>query len=186
MADLIALLLERNDVAVLLIGGAEERDIAAAILDSVGDSGWIASVVGAVSLRDLPRLLAACALYVGNDSGPKHLAAAMGVPTIGVHSGVVDPGEWAPLGERGVALYRNMSCAPCYLSKAEDCPRGLACLRMLEPALVYRMAETFLARPLSSPPVSSGDVIPKASPAVRPSRKPGRGGVSGRPVTEAR
>jgi hypothetical protein len=47
-------------------------------------------------------------------------------------------------------LHRNMSCSPCYLSKVEDCPRGLACMRMLEPALVQQMAETFLARPISS------------------------------------
>ena len=163
MADLIALLIERNDVAVLLIGGEDDRDIAASILERVARSGRvapgrIASAVGAVTLRDLPRLLAACALYVGNDSGPKHIAAAMGVPTIGIHSGVVDPGEWAPMGERTVALYRNMSCSPCYLAKADDCPRGLACIRLLEPALVHRMAETFLARPVG--PAASRAAVP--------------------------
>ena len=147
---LIGLLLARGDVSVLLIGGPDEAEIAAGMVADIDRPDRAVSVAGAVALRDLPKLLAACALYVGNDSGPKHIAAAMGVPTIGVHSGVVDPGEWAPMGERAVALYRNMSCAPCYLSKAEDCPRGLACIQLLDPALVYRMAEKFLARPVTA------------------------------------
>jgi ADP-heptose:LPS heptosyltransferase len=100
-----------------------------------------------VSLRELPRVLAACALFIGGNSGPKHIAAASGVPTIGIHSGVVDPGEWGPIGERAVALYRDMSCAPCFLAKPEHCPRGLACVELLEPALVHQMARMFLARP---------------------------------------
>ena len=41
-----------------------------------------------------------------------------------------------PMGGRAVALFRNMICAPCYLSKAEDCPRALACIRLLDPAQV--------------------------------------------------
>ncbi|MSP01795.1 MAG: glycosyltransferase [Acetobacteraceae bacterium] len=159
---LINLLIERNDVSVLLVGGKDDTEVAASIMENSAHPDRIASAVGMVALRDLPRLLATCALYIGNDSGPKHVAAAMGVPTIGVHSGVVDPGEWAPVGERAVAMYRNMSCAPCYLSKAEDCPRGLACIQLLDPALVHQMAEKFLARPVS---------IPARAPVATPVKK---------------
>ncbi len=144
---LIDLLIERNDVAVLLIGGRDDEAKAASIIGHVARTDRIASIAGQVSLRDLPRVLTACALFIGGDSGPKHIAAACGVPTIGVHSGVVDPMEWGPMGERAVALYRDMSCAPCFLAKPEHCPRGLACVEMLDPALVYRMAQMFLARP---------------------------------------
>jgi ADP-heptose:LPS heptosyltransferase/GT2 family glycosyltransferase len=156
---LIDLLIERNGVSVLLIGGKDDVEIASSIIERSANRERIASVAGEVPLRELPRLVAACTLYIGTDSGPKHIAAAMGVPTIGVHSGVVDPGEWAPIGERSVAMYRNMNCSPCYLSKAEDCPRGLACIQMLEPALVHRMAETFLARPVAPMPVVCVPVV---------------------------
>ena len=101
-------------------------------------------MAGQTSLADLPRLLKNCALYIGNDSGPKHIAAAVGIPTIGIHSGVVDPVEWGPIGPNAVALRRNMTCSPCYLAKAEDCPRSLACLRFLEPNLVYETADLLL------------------------------------------
>ncbi len=79
-------------------------------------------MAGTTSLADLPRLLKNCALYIGNDSGPKHVAAAVGIPTIGIHSGVVDPVEWGPIGPNAVALRRNMTCSPCYLAKR----RGLS------------------------------------------------------------
>lgn len=146
VAALIDLLIENSGVAILMVGGKDEAETTAAIAGMVAHPAWVASVAGDVPLRDLPRLLGMGVLFVGNDSGPKHVAAAMGLPTIGVHSGVIDPGEWAPMGERAVAIHRNMSCSPCYLSRAEDCPRGLACIKLLDPAHVYRMAEIFLAR----------------------------------------
>jgi hypothetical protein len=52
-----------------------------------------------------------------------------------------------------VALRRNMTCSPCYLAKAEDCPRSLACLRFLEPNQVYEIADRMLTPllPLTGP-----------------------------------
>jgi ADP-heptose:LPS heptosyltransferase len=165
---LIDLLLEQNDVAVLLVGGRDDEEKANSILGLVGNPDRIASVAGMVPLRDLPRLLAACVLFIGGNSGPKHIAAASGVPTIGIHSGVVDPGEWGPIGERAVALYRDMSCAPCFLAKPEHCPRGLACVEMLDPPLVHKMAQMFLARPVERKPVS---IAPRAAVWEKPAGK---------------
>jgi ADP-heptose:LPS heptosyltransferase/GT2 family glycosyltransferase len=145
---LIDLLIEDDDVNILLIGGPDEQETAEKLLQSVQWQDRLGSLAGQTSLTELPRVLAACALYIGNDSGPKHIAAALGVPTVGIHSGVVDAIEWGPMGRRAVALRRNMICSPCYLAKAEDCPRGLACLRQLEPALVHQTAEMLLARPV--------------------------------------
>jgi hypothetical protein len=68
------------------------------------------------------------------------------VPTIGIHSGVVDAIEWGPIGKRAVALRRNMTCSPCYLARMEDCPRNYACMRGLEPSVVQEVSEVFLAR----------------------------------------
>jgi hypothetical protein len=70
------------------------------------------------TITDLTVLLRACVLYLGNNSAPKHIAAALGVPTIGIHAGIVDATEWAPIGPRAIALQRHMACSPCYLVKA--------------------------------------------------------------------
>jgi ADP-heptose:LPS heptosyltransferase len=111
----------------------------------------VASLVGKTPLGQLPDLLRCCALYIGNNSGPKHIAAAFGVPTIGIHSGVVDATEWGPIGRRAVAIRRNMTCSPCYLARIEDCPRGFACMNGLAPASVLAVAELMLARPPFTP-----------------------------------
>jgi O-antigen biosynthesis protein len=163
---LIDLLIEKNDVNILLVGGADEVDVANGLLADVQHPGAVASMAGRTSLADLPRLLKNCVLYIGNDSGPKHIAAAVGVPTVGIHSGVVDPVEWGPIGPNAVALRRNMTCSPCYLAKAEDCPRALECLRFFEPNLVYETADMLLKR---SGPVIVGAVIvgaPIEGPAI--------------------
>lgn len=147
-AALIDLLVERNAVNVLLIGGAEEAELAGEVHGQITNGQAVVSLVGGTSLRQLFDILRACTLYIGNNSGPKHIAAMLGVPTIGVHSGVVDATEWAPVGRRAVAVRRDMACSPCYIESPDGCPRNMACLRGLEPAAVFQMSQVFLATPL--------------------------------------
>ena len=152
---LIDLLTERNGVNVMLVGGPDDHAASEALLETLLHPDAVRSVAGQVPLNALPRLLSACCLYIGNDSGPKHIAAALGLPAIGIHSGVVDAVEWGPVGRRAVALQRNMTCSPCYLAKAENCPRGLSCLRHLEPSVVYQTAAMLLARPMGGAAVAA-------------------------------
>ena len=175
---LIDLLIERNGVNVMLIGGPDEVDVANRLRENVLHPRAVASMAGKTSLADLPRLLKTCTLYIGNDSGPKHIAASVGIATIGIHSGVVDPVEWGPIGPNAVALRRNMTCSPCYLANAEDCPRSLACLRFLEPNLVYETANLMLdpsARAVpahdAATPAGANAVKPQALRAPKPLRR---------------
>jgi ADP-heptose:LPS heptosyltransferase len=142
---LVALLLDRHPVNVLLIGGPDEAATVAALEREIAAPERLGSVAGRLALGELPGLLARCALFIGNDSGPKHIAAALGVPTVGIHSGTVDPAEWGPLGPDAVAIARGMSCAPCYLNREQDCPRALACLHGIDPGAVYRLCRPVLA-----------------------------------------
>jgi ADP-heptose:LPS heptosyltransferase len=163
-AELIDLLIERHQVHVILIGGPDEMDIAVAVLDHVRNRRAVWNVVGAFPLADLPSVLRRCVLFVGNNSGPKHIAAGLGVPTVGIHSGVVDAHEWGPLGPRAVAMQRDMSCSPCYLTKMEDCRREFACMKGLRPGDVYRACERLLASGV-------GVVAWTRAKAPRPSRR---------------
>jgi ADP-heptose:LPS heptosyltransferase/GT2 family glycosyltransferase len=146
-SELIDLLIALNDVNVVLVGSADEQEVADAVLARVARPERVASLVGRTSIAELQAILPHCALFVGNNSGPHHMAAALGVPTVGVHSGVVDAVEWAPIGPRAIALQKQMTCGPCYIATASQCPRELACLRLLSPATVHRHAETLMARP---------------------------------------
>jgi ADP-heptose:LPS heptosyltransferase/GT2 family glycosyltransferase len=163
---LIDLLIQKNGVNILLVGGPDEVEVALSLQANVQHPAAVLSMAGKTSLADLPRLLKNCVLYIGNDSGPKHIAAAVGIPTIGIHSGVVDPVEWGPIGPNAVALRRNMTCSPCYLAHAEDCPRSLACLHFLEPNLVYETADMLLNRmePVISAPVGASPAAENSLP----------------------
>ena len=142
--SLIELLVTRGGVNVVLVGGPDEVEIGGRILSALGRPAAIRSVIGELSLAGLAGLLSHCSLYVGNDSGPKHIAAAVGIPTVGIHSGTVDPTEWGPMGPRAVAVARQMSCSPCYLNRLADCVRGLACIRQIDPAVVFGACRRFL------------------------------------------
>lgn len=176
-SSLINLLIARHGVNVIVIGSPDEAELANTVIAGVRDQAAIGSLVGKTPLRDLPALLANATLFIGNDSGPKHIAAAAGVPTIGTHSGVVDTMEWGPVGPTAIALKRGMACAPCYLARVEDCPRDLACLKALEPTLVYEAAVAMLGRPLTAPlerePAMTPPTKPKAARRA-PARKGGR------------
>lgn len=89
----------QTEAEIVIIGGPSEVQLAAQLSRSIGLRAE--SVAGQFTLRQTMALLAACDLFVGNDSGPLHVAAAVGTPVVGVY-GSTDPvvfGPWAPLGQ---------------------------------------------------------------------------------------
>jgi ADP-heptose:LPS heptosyltransferase/GT2 family glycosyltransferase len=157
-AALIDLIAGEGGANAIIIGGPDEAKLAADVQAAVRLQDHVYSVAGQLNLRELPVLLRACALYVGNDSGPKHLAAALGVPTVGIHSGSVDTVEWGPLGPAAVAVRRETTCSPCYIAFAKDCHRDLLCLRGIRVGDVWNAARPLLA--LRAP---SSAALPPAS-----------------------
>lgn len=143
-ASLIDLLAADEGMQCLVIGSAADDGLAKAVLDSVKVAGAAWSVAGRIPLSELPVLLQGCDLLVGNNSGPQHLAAALGVPTVNIHSGIVDPREWGPLGPSAVTVRRAVTCSPCYLAEIEQCHRGRACLDLLSVQDVLRACRRVL------------------------------------------
>ncbi len=135
-ATLIEQIAQTTDAAFILLGTQADAPIAEAITAALNPAIRLTSAVGLTDLPMLARVIAACDLLIGNDSGPHHLAASLGVPTLGLHSGVVDANEWSPRGPEAVALRRRMRCSPCYLAEKNDCPRSVVCLNELTPISV--------------------------------------------------
>jgi heptosyltransferase-2 len=86
------------------------------------------SLVGRDGPDLLPALLHEVALLIGADSGPVHLAAAVGTPVLTLF-GPTDPRLTAPRGAPGEALWRQPACGPCFLAR---CPIDHRCLEALE------------------------------------------------------
>jgi lipopolysaccharide heptosyltransferase II len=127
-AELARRLVLEDGVRVVLTGAASERAWTAQVAARVGavGPGHFADLCGHLGLGGLQALFDRCAAVVSNDSGPMHLAAARGVPTIGLF-GPETPVMYAPLGTRTKALYRPPACSPCinvHDNKVATCVRG--------------------------------------------------------------
>jgi ADP-heptose:LPS heptosyltransferase/GT2 family glycosyltransferase len=171
-ATLIDMLVTRLPVHVAIIGGPDEKELADKVLAKVRNRTSVWSLVGVHKLSELPDVLASFALFVGNNSGPKHVAAGLGVPTVAVHSAVVSTEEWGPLGANAVAIRKDMSCAPCYRAALQDCHRDIACMREIDPEHVYALCLRFLAL---AEPRETGDIggrVLRAGGKIRRAKEP--------------
>jgi ADP-heptose:LPS heptosyltransferase len=123
-AELGDVLANRLGAPVLLTAGPGERPDAALVLEKMRSRAAIAETP---SLRALVDLLAGARLVVAGDTGPAHLAAAAGVPTV-VLFGPKDPAVLAPKGPLVRALRAGARCSPCALRFCPDpvCMTGLA------------------------------------------------------------
>jgi len=92
-------------VAVLGGPGEQERRMAAPVLDNWGGA---VDLVGKLSLPEVAAVLSRASLYVGNDSGLMHIAAATGVPTLGLF-GPTPASEYGPIGARAEAVLAGAS-----------------------------------------------------------------------------
>jgi ADP-heptose:LPS heptosyltransferase len=111
--------------------------------------GALAKAQGQLLLahRPLARVagvLSRCRLYIGNDSGMTHLAAAVGEPDVLALFGPTDPRVWAPLGTRVRTLTGPCPQAPCAVGRTITCPET-RCLNALSPEMVLAAAAQVLS-----------------------------------------
>ena len=100
-----------------------------------------ATVARNLELAKLAALLSQCELYLGNDSGLTHLAAAVGADTVALF-GPTDPREWAPLGRRVSVVSQYVECSPCLRPVMKSCPHR-KCLTTLTPKTVIGFLQNF-------------------------------------------
>src|SRR3546814_5987569 len=78
---------------------------------------------------------------VGNDSGPKHLAATRGVPTVSVHIDRLNWNEWGQHGT-GTILSKRVPCTGCVLNDVQLCGREAVCVRSITVEEVWQAVRT--------------------------------------------
>ncbi|MBN2216308.1 MAG: glycosyltransferase [Pirellulales bacterium] len=129
----IGRLVVEHGIDVVLVGGRADRDMAQAIL---GEKPWpgVHDWTGRTRVVELAALVAESAVAVGADSGPIHLAAAVGRPVVVLASGTNHHRQWQPPGPRVRVLHYPVACSPCH---RRQCPRAdHACMNRLLPEVV--------------------------------------------------
>jgi heptosyltransferase-2 len=119
---------------VIFFGTPGEKEIAAGILSKMKSRAI--SLVGETSMRDLAALFVSCSVFIGNDSGAMHVAAAAGLPVIGIF-GSTDPEGTAPVTEQFTLIREAVSCSPCFLRR---CPVDHRCMTRITVETVFTAA----------------------------------------------
>lgn len=123
----ISWLCEKMDVAVLLLGGADQTADAQWLIEDCA-TPYLASAAGQTALAQSMDLLTKADLYLGNDTGLTHLAARLATPTVAIYSGIDPTAMWAPIGADVTVLKAPVPCSPCHIADLADCRYGHACV----------------------------------------------------------
>jgi heptosyltransferase II len=133
------------------------RGLASAVVIGPGEEALGLSVAAAARSRlpvlganldplELAALFSRARVVVSNDSGPMHLAAAVGVP-VAAFFGPTDPGRTAPSGSPSRILDRYVFCSPCFL---KECPFGHECMREITAEMAFEAVKELIGSPLPS------------------------------------
>lgn len=139
--------LARAGWRVAVTGTGEEAALVAAVLAGLEGGGL--DLAGRLSVGGLAGLLARAALVVSNDSGPLHLAGAVGTPSVGIYwiGNLVNGGPPFRARHRPLLAFRT-ACPVCGVNcSREDCPHDDSFVAEVEPAAVLAAAEDLIAHP---------------------------------------
>ncbi|MCS7253226.1 MAG: glycosyltransferase family 9 protein [Armatimonadota bacterium] len=118
---------------ICVIGAPKEVSYVKSVLAGIEEHERVHNLAGKLNLHELCMLLDEALLVVTNDSGPMHIAAALGTPCIAIF-GPESPAHYAPIGAQHRIIYKALPCSPClnpYDGKMFACPFGIACMRLI-------------------------------------------------------
>jgi len=127
------------DADVILFGTSAEAGVATAISAEMRRPP--VDLTGKTAIADLPALLSQCHLFIGNDSGAMHVAAAVGLPVVAVF-GPTDPEGTAPVTPRCHIVQQKPYCSPCLLRR---CPTDHRCMTAITADMVEAAARPWLS-----------------------------------------
>ena len=128
-------LIQSHNIFPVVFGGPENRELGSRL---VGAWGRGANAAGELSVRQAAAALSRCRLYVGNDTGTMHLAAAVKTPCVAIMAAIDWPGHWDAYGTGHTVLRRSLPCAGCLLHVCEQ--EGMRCLKEISVAELPRPA----------------------------------------------
>jgi lipopolysaccharide heptosyltransferase II len=131
-------LIDHYGGGVILVGDESERELNFSVRNDIDHP--VLDLTGRLEVDEMAAVLQMCDAVVGNDTGPVHLGAAVGTPTIALF-GPTSARRFAPYGERHRAVQAYIWCGPCYRrgGPMEGC--GAACIQRITVADVFSVIE---------------------------------------------
>ncbi|MCM8795940.1 MAG: lipopolysaccharide heptosyltransferase II [Candidatus Omnitrophica bacterium] len=122
-------LIEKYNFKVLIIAAGKDIEIADKVIKNMHHP--VINLAGMTSISQLASLLKRCHLFISNDSGPVHIASAVGTPVISIFGRSqkgLSPLRWGPLGKRNKILHKEIGCLECL---AHNCKKDFLCLKAI-------------------------------------------------------
>jgi heptosyltransferase-2 len=139
-AEVADRLIDEFRASVILFGTSSEREVTSRIAARMKQPSI--NLAGLTHVAQLPALMARCGVFIGNDSGAMHVAAAVGIPVVAIF-GPTDPEGTAPLTLRRTLVREPVFCSPCFL---RTCPIDHRCMTRVQTGTVYNAARYWLER----------------------------------------
>ena len=117
-------------LTVIVVGGPDDAEAGESVMHLSGGLAW--NLAGRTSLRETIWLMRSAKAMITNDTGPMHVASAIGIPTITWY-GAANEDEIAPPSPNTTILNARVPCSPCV---KETCANGLICLKGITPEMV--------------------------------------------------
>jgi ADP-heptose:LPS heptosyltransferase len=125
---------------VVAVGGPDDSATAEALPPHENLVDW----TGRLTVTQTAALLERADFFIGADSGPSHIAASAGLPSVILFSGTNRAAQWRPWSRRSLVIRHHVPCGPCH---QKVCPlAGHPCMTDLDPDRVYRAARRWWAR----------------------------------------
>jgi len=149
--------LHQQGFGIVLVGSSRDAEACQAVHNLVPSA---LSLAGQTSISQLAALMHRATLCLTNDSGPMHLAVALGKPLVAIF-GPTDPVRIGPYARSEAVLQLALPCAPCYFRRLSQCPHHHACMTQLSSEMVVQRIYQVLSQHAGAP--SGGDVERRSS-----------------------
>ena len=134
----IAKLIESHKIFPIVFGGLEDQETGARLIERWKTG---ANAAGALSVRQAAAAFSHCSLYLGNDTGTMHIAAAMKVPCAAIFSAIDWNNRWSPFGNRNMIFRETVECEGCH---SAICPYNNKCLKLIDYSKVLNACSDLL------------------------------------------
>ena len=124
-ARVCSVLVNKHKANIIIFGSQQESGIASEI-ENLSNAPVI-NMAGRTTIRELMALIKQCAVFITNDSGPMHMAAALNIPVVAIF-GSTDPERTGPMGDGNIVISKGADCSPCFKRK---CPTDLRCMDLI-------------------------------------------------------
>lgn len=138
--EVTSLLLKNPRYAIVYFGDSVGAPLVTSICKDMGER--VVNLAGKTSIRELLALTLQCSVFLTNDSGPMHIAAALGVPVVALFGSTSDVKTGPYSG--GTVIHKRVECSPCY---KRVCPIDFRCMKRIETDEVYESIQQLIKSP---------------------------------------